>query len=97
MSWFRKLADHARAENEKDYEIFIRQEQYRNAQYDAAQKALERRATIECCANCLYYDERGRLDDSFRAHDYCSQNEIMFDDSFNPWTRTCIYFFNKNS
>ena len=95
MSWFKKLADHARAENNKILESARREEQYRDARNAAKQKYQEYLESVECCANCVFYEPRGYVDLNFGCYDLCIHNDIIFDDDFDPQIMTCIDFFKK--
>lgn len=88
MSWFRKLADHARAENEKDYEASCREEQRKKAR-EAAIKEYE--DSLDSCAHCHYLMMLSPPGSVFNSEEpYCRYHETFIDD---PKYKTCYNFW----
>ena len=93
MSWFKKLAAHARAENKKDLECYEREQERKAAKQDRAERHLEYLNSRECCENCLYFEMAFYGFDGYCPT--CSYHEIRFAPGFDPDTKTCVDFCNK--
>lgn len=88
MSWFKKLADHARAVNEKDSEIMSREEESKEARNAAIQEYED---SLHSCAHCHYLMMMQPPGSVFNPEEpYCRYYEVFIDD---PKYKTCHNFW----
>ena len=90
MSWFRKLADHARAVNKKDLEDSRRFSE-ENVAKQAAREEYE--ASLKSCANCHYLMMMAKPGSVFNPEEpYCRYHNVFID---NPKYKTCWNFWEE--